>query len=141
LAGWWGNDPETRFEMPKDFMPKEGADGWQLSNAPVMSMACHRAALEIFDEAGMDRLVAKSKNLTAYMEYIIDDVLQKNRKQGLIEMITPRDANQRGCQLSLLINKNGKKVHQFLTDNGVVADWREPDVIRVAPVPLYNTFE
>lgn len=141
LAGWWGNDPETRFEMRNEFIPKEGADGWQLSNAPVMSMACHRAALEIFDRAGMDRLVTKSKNLTGYLEFIIDDVLQKNQKQGLIEMITPRDETQRGCQLSMLVKKNGKKIHQYLTENGVIADWREPDVIRLAPVPLYNSFE
>ncbi len=141
LAGWWGNDPATRFEMGKDFIPKEGADGWQLSNAPIMSMACHRAALDLFEEAGMERLLAKSKLLTDYLEFVIDDVLQKNNKQSLIEMITPRDSKQRGCQLSLRVTKNGKKIHKALTDNGVIADWREPDVIRVAPVPMYNTFE
>jgi kynureninase len=141
LAGWWGNDPSTRFEMGKDFIPKEGADGWQLSNAPVMSMACHRAALAVFEEAGMEKLLVKSRALTDYLEFVIDDVLQKSNKQDLIEMITPRDAAQRGCQLSLRVTKNGKKIHQALTENGVVADWREPDVIRVAPVPMYNTFE
>lgn len=141
LAGWWGNDPTTRFEMGKDFIPKEGADGWQLSNAPIMSMACHRAALDLFEEAGMDKLIAKSKMLTDYLEFVIDDVLQKNNKQNLIEMITPLDSKQRGCQLSLRVVKNGKKIHKALTDNGVIADWREPDVIRVAPVPMYNTFE
>jgi kynureninase len=140
LAGWWGNNPETRFEMPNDFIPKEGADGWQLSNAPVMSMACHRAALDLFDAAGMEALTAKSTQLTNYLEFIIDDVIQKQPNPFGISIITPRQPEQRGCQLSIRIEKNGKKIHQHLTQLGIIADWREPDVLRVAPVPMYNTF-
>ena len=126
--------------MPEQFIPKEGADGWQLSNAPVLSMAAHRASLEIFSEAGMNKLVQKSRLLTGYLFYVIEDVLMRNEITDAIEIITPRDENQHGCQVSMLVKKHGKRVFDFLSKNGVVADWREPDVIRVAPVPLYNTY-
>ena len=137
-AGWWGNDPSTRFRMhlEPDFIPREGADGWQLSNPPILAMAPLRASLEIFDEVGMDRLRAKSERLTGYLEWLIDS----SDAEG-IEIITPRDPERRGCQLSLLIHENAKAVVAELERAGCVVDFREPDVIRVAPVPLYNTFQ
>ena len=140
FAGWWGNDPSTRFKMSKDFIPAKGASGWQLSNAPVFAMAVHRASLELFDEAGIDNLTDKSKKLTGYLEFIINEINQ-NTKNNTITIITPSDTQQRGCQLSLIIAKNGKQIHKNLTSKGIIADWREPNVIRLAPVPLYNSFE
>ena len=136
LSGWWGNDETTRFKMQKGFIPQQGAAGWQMSNAQVLSMAAHRASLAIFDEVGMDKLIAKSKLLTGYLEFLL-----LNGKRKDFKIITPEDVAQRGCQLSIVMNENGKKTFDALTQNGVIADWREPDVIRVAPVPLYNTFE
>jgi kynureninase len=139
FAGWWGNDPDTRFTMPDDFVPRKGADGWQLSNAPVFSMAALRASMEIFDDAGMESLISKSKNLTGYLEFIIDEINKTVEGKNHINIITP--ANAKGCQLSLVIKNEGKKLHDFLNDAGVIADWRHPNVIRVAPVPLYNNYE
>ena len=136
LSGWWGNDESTRFKMQKGFIPQQGAAGWQMSNAQVLSMAAHRASLAIFDEVGMDKLIEKSKLLTGYLEFLL-----LNGKRKDFKIITPEDVAQRGCQLSIVMNENGKKTFDALTQNGVIADWREPDVIRVAPVPLYNTFE
>ena len=136
LSGWWGNDESTRFKMQKGFIPQQGAAGWQMSNAQVLSMAAHRASLAIFDEVGMDKLIAKSKLLTGYLEFLL-----LNGKRKDFKIITSEDVAQRGCQLSIVMNENGKKTFDALTQNGVIADWREPDVIRVAPVPLYNTFE
>jgi kynureninase len=136
LSGWWGNNESTRFKMQKGFIPQQGAAGWQMSNAQVLSMAAHRASLAIFDEVGMDKLIAKSKLLTGYLEFLL-----LNGKRKDFKIITPEDVAQRGCQLSIVMNENGKKTFDALTQNGVIADWREPDVIRVAPVPLYNTFE
>nr|MBK9650301.1 kynureninase [Bacteroidota bacterium] len=141
LAGWWGNNPDTRFEMPEQFVPAEGADGWQLSNAPIMSMACLRASMDIFDEPGMVALRQKSKLLTGFAEFIIDDIVQKNGLQNKLKIITPSDTKQRGCQLSIILNKDGKKIHRHLTEQGIITDWREPEVLRLAPVPLYNSFE
>ena len=141
LAGWWGNNPDTRFEMPEQFVPAEGADGWQLSNAPIMAMACLRASMDIFDEPGMVALRQKSKLLTGFAEFIIDDIVQKNGLQNKLKIITPSDTKQRGCQLSIILNKDGKKIHRHLTDQGIITDWREPEVLRLAPVPLYNSFE
>jgi kynureninase len=140
FAGWWGYTKETRFKMQKGFEAIPTAEGWQLSNAPVLSMAAHKAALDIFTEAGMDNLVAKSKLLTAYLLFIFDDINTRCQHK-IIEIITPRDEHARGCQLSLLMLERGKEVFNALIARGVVADWREPDVIRIAPVPLYNTFE
>lgn len=138
FAGWWGNDPETRFQMPEKFMPSEGATGWQLSNAPVLAMAAHKASLDIFDEAGIERLRTKSEKLTGYLEFIIEDI---NAKRGNpIRIITPKDKSQRGCQLSLIIRENGKAIHDRLRNKGVISDWRNPDVMRIAPTPLYNSF-
>lgn len=141
FAGWWGHDKSTRFQMQPGFQPMEGAEGWQLSNAPVMGMAVHLASLDVFDEAGMGPLRAKSDLLTAYLEFIIDWVSEKNKTNCTLEIITPRDLKQRGAQLSMLIHGGGKPIFDLLSEKGVIADWREPNVIRLAPVPLYNSFE
>ncbi|REJ85246.1 MAG: kynureninase [Bacteroidetes bacterium] len=144
FAGWWGNDPDTRFQMPRKFVPAEGARGWQLSNAPVLSMSALKASLDIFEEAGMNRLAAKSQKLTAYLEFIIRSINESRMNAGLdepVEIISPADSGQRGCQLSMIIRKNGKSVYENMVKKGVIVDWREPDVMRAAPVPLYNSFE
>ncbi len=136
LAGWWGNEEDDRFKMTKGFMPQKGAAGWQMSNAPVFNMVAHRASLDLFAKAGMTALREKSLKLTAYMEYLL-----RQLDHLAFKIITPADPARRGCQLSLLFEENGRAVFERLTANGVIADWREPNVIRIAPVPLYNTFE
>jgi kynureninase len=141
FAGWWGHDKSTRFLMEPGFKPMEGAEGWQLSNAPVMSMAIHLASLDIFDEVGMEKLREKSDLLTAFLEFIIDDISEKHKESCTFEIITPRDKKYRGAQLSMLVHGGGKELFDKLMQKGVVADWREPNVIRLAPVPLYNSFE
>ena len=141
FAGWWGYDKETRFLMNPGFNPMKGAEGWQLSNAPIIGMAAHLASLDIFDEAGMDRIGTKRDLLTAYLEFVIDDISEKNKERCSFEIITPRDKTKRGAQLSILAHGQGKALFDALSDEGVVADWREPNVIRVAPAPLYNSFE
>ncbi len=141
FAGWWGYDKSTRFLMEPGFKPMEGAEGWQLSNAPVLGMAAHWASLELFDEVGMDRLRAKSDLLTGYLEFLLDELSTKYKDTCQFEIITPRDKTKRGCQLSILLHGQGKELFNFISDEGVVADWREPNVIRVAPVPMYNSFE
>jgi len=138
FAGWWGYTKETRFKMEKGFNPIPTAEGWQLSNAPVLSMAAHKASLDIFEEAGIENLIAKGKQLSDYLFFIIEE-LNKNSKEKLIEVITPK--NEKGCQVSMLMLQKGKEVFEALKQNGVLADWREPNVIRIAPVPLYNSFE
>jgi kynureninase len=138
FAGWWGNDPTTRFTMPLEFMPKFGADGWQVSNAPVLSMAALRASMELFDKAGMEKLREKSIKLTGYATYLINKINKECNGLNYINIITPENA--RGCQLSLVVSKNGNEIYKNLSANGVITDWRNPDVIRIAPVPLYNTF-
>ncbi len=133
FAGWWGHKESERFQMRKGFIPEFGAAGWQLSNAPVLSMAVHNASLKLFDEAGMSALAKKSKTLTAYLQFVIE-------KSNLnLNIITP--PVERGCQLSILTNDDGKEIFMHLQQNGIIADWREPNVIRMAPVPLYNSFE
>lgn len=139
LAGWWGHDKERRFIMEREFKPIPTAEGWQLSNAPVLSLAVHKASLDIFKEAGMDRIFEKSKRLTAYLWYIIDQ-LNAGFANPPVEIITPRNELERGCQVSLLLKKGGKSVFDKMISAGISADWREPDVIRIAPVPLYNSF-
>ncbi|MDH4471491.1 MAG: kynureninase [Fluviicola sp.] len=141
FAGWWGYDKATRFQMEPGFKPMEGAEGWQLSNAPVLSMAAHWASLEIYDEVGMERLNEKTVLLTGYLEFILDELTAKYQDQCRFEIITPREKTRRGAQLSILVHGKGKALFDALSANGVVADWREPNVIRVAPVPLYNSFE
>lgn len=140
LAGWWGNDENHRFTMSDDFVPQRGAGGWQMSNAPVLAMAAHRAALDLFDRATMPTLRQKGDLLTGYAEYWLQEL---NRKYGnSMHIITPKNTNERGSQLSVLMQEhNGKAIFDELTQHGVIADWRRPNVIRIAPVPLYNTFE
>ncbi|HKO82100.1 MAG TPA: kynureninase, partial [Chitinophagaceae bacterium] len=140
FAGWWGHTKETRFKMEKGFEPIPTAEGWQLSNAPILSMAAHKASLDIFEEAGMNNLVAKSKLLAGYLHFILNDINSK-QKEKLIEIITPAKEGERGCQVSMLMLWKGEEIFNELSEQGVVADWREPNVIRVAPVPLYNSFE
>ncbi len=141
LAGWWGNDEKTRFKMPKHFSPQPGAAGWQISNAPVLSMAAHKASLEIFDKAGMKALRKKSELLTGYLAWLLQQETRNENRETAFQIITPSNSKHRGCQLSIQTKKNGKKLFEKITKAGVIADWREPDVIRVAPVPLYNKFE
>jgi kynureninase len=141
FAGWWGHDKSVRFLMEPGFQPMEGAEGWQLSNAPIIGMAAHLASLDIFDEVGMEALVEKRDQLTAYLEYIIDGISEKHKDLCTFEIITPRDKKYRGAQLSMLLHGGGKSIFDALSAAGVVADWREPNVIRLAPAPLYNSFE
>lgn len=140
FAGWWGHDKEERFLMKPGFKAMPTAEGWQLSNAPVFAQAAHLAALELFYEVGMDALCAKRDRLTGYLEFIINEVSAGTDKVNL-EIITPQNPDERGCQLSVLAHGMGKGLFDQLTANGVIADWREPNVIRMAPVPLYNSFE
>jgi len=136
FTGWWGHNKQTRFNMRQDFDLLPGAEGWQLSNPSILSMAAIRASLDVFEEAGMENLRQKSVKLTGYMEFLIKEI-----NEDRINIITPTDQNERGCQLSIQVKNADKNLHTQLTESGVISDWREPDVIRVAPVPLYNTFE
>jgi kynureninase len=136
LAGWWGHDEGSRFEMAPDFQPISGADGWQLSNPSIVSLAVLRASMDIFREAGMDRLRAKSELLTAYLEFLLNQEPSSN-----FSIITPREKNRRGAQLSIRIVRNGRALCKRLAAEGVLGDWREPDTFRVAPVPLYNSYQ
>ena len=138
LAGWWGHDKTNRFKMEKGFNPIPTAEGWQLSNAPVLSMAAHKASLDIFEDAGMENLIQKGKMLSDYLLFILNEINTRLPKK-IIEIITPK--NNKGCQISILMLENGKELFDELKQQGVIADWREPNVIRVAPVPLYNSFE
>ncbi|HMN39385.1 MAG TPA: kynureninase [Phycisphaerales bacterium] len=137
FAGWWGNDPKTRFVMGPEFEPVASADAWSLSNPPVLAIAPVRVSLEIFDKAGMPALRAKSERMTGYLQALIDAIPGAER---LVEVITPRQPGARGCQLSIAVKERPKDLHKALGADGVVCDFREPNVIRVAPVPLYNTF-
>ena len=141
FAGWWGHNKESRFEMKPGFQPISGAEGWQLSNAPILGMAAQLASLEVFERAGMDRISEKRTLLTSYLECVILNVSEKNKALCSFEIITPKDPKRRGSQLSILLHGKGKEVYDALTNRGVIADWREPNVIRVAPAPLYNSFE
>ncbi len=140
FAGWWGNDESERFLMRKGFRPSRGAEGWQLSNPPVLSMAAHKASLEIFDEAGLSAITAKRDLLTGFLEYAVDEASACHGSDGF-RIITPRNKAERGCQISLLTADNGRELFDTLTNKGIIVDWREPNVIRTAPAPLYNSFE
>jgi len=137
FAGWWGHDASTRFRMGPDFVPTVGADGWQLSNPPVLGLAPLRASLDLFDRVGMPALRAKSLRLTGYLEDLI-----RARLSDVLQILTPAEPERRGCQLSLRVaggRERGRALFQYLADHGVLGDWREPDVIRISPAPLYNT--
>jgi kynureninase len=139
LAGWYGHELRTRFRFDETFVPERGAAGWQVSNGPILGMAPLAASLAQFDAAGLDALCARSARLTAYLEWLVD-----TRLGGLVEIITPRQADARGAQLSLRAcggREAGRALFERLAASGVVCDWREPDVVRVAPAPLYNSFE
>ncbi len=136
FAGWWNHNKETRFNMRQPFDVMPGAEGWQLSNPPILSMAAIRSSLDMFKEVGMSALREKSERLTGYFEFLLDCL---NSEQ--IKIITPRDPKRRGCQLSIQVKNADKSLHKKLTENNIITDWREPDVIRCAPVPLYNTYE
>jgi kynureninase len=140
FAGWWGYDKATRFKMEKGFKPAPSAEGWQLSTPSILLYASHKASLDIFEEAGWSNIVTKGRKLSDYLLFLLDDILTSGN-EGFFEVITPRDADKKGCQVSLLMLQNGKKVFDQLTLEGIITDWREPDLIRLAPVPLYNSFE
>ena len=135
FAGWWGHDQETRFRMGPEFHPMEGAEGWQLSNPSILSMAALRASMDIFDEVGMPALREKSVALTGYLEFLL-----AQKCSDKFSIITPREPERRGAQLSICVPRNGRAVCERLAEEGVLCDWREPDILRVAPAPLYNTF-
>ncbi len=145
FGGWWGHDKERRFLMENHFQPMKGAEGWQLSNAPILGMAVKKASLEIFAEAGMPALRKKSIKLTAYLEFIFRDIFEQLKKAGVantkLKIISPTDPHSRGCQLSLKLIGADKSLFDSIVEKGIIADFREPDVIRMAPVPLYNSFE
>ena len=136
FAGWWNHNKETRFNMRQPFDVMEGAEGWQLSNPPILSMAAIKASLDIFEKVGMTALLNKSKRLTGFFEYLIHQIASDT-----IKIITPSNPNQRGCQLSLQVKNADKNLHHKLTEHHIITDWREPDVIRCAPVPMYTSFE
>ena len=138
FAGWWGHDKTTRFQMGPEFVPTPGADGWQLSNPPILALAPLRVSLEIFHRAGMQRLREKSLQLTGYLEWLVQTQLP-----DVLEVVTPKEPGRRGAQLSIRVlggRAQGRSLFEYLIDNGIIGDWREPDVIRISPVPLYNRF-
>jgi kynureninase len=136
FTGWWSHNKQTRFNMRKEFDVLPGAEGWQLSNPPILSMAAIKASLDIFNQVGINKLVKKSKQLTGYFEFLLNQL-----GVDKIRIITPINPEERGCQLSIQVKKADKSLHDKLTYAGVISDWREPDVIRCAPVPLYNSFQ
>ncbi|HAA01297.1 MAG TPA: kynureninase [Flavobacteriales bacterium] len=143
FAGWWGHDKSIRFKMEKGFQPMPGAEGWQLSNAPVLSMAAYKASLELFAEVGMPQLIKKSRLLSGYLEFLIAEVNKavSGKENTRSEERTPLEWNQRGAQISMVAHGQGKDLFNKLIAEGVIPDWREPNVIRLAPVPMYNSFE
>jgi len=138
FAGWWGHEVSTRFRMGPQFSPTPGADGWQLSNPPILGLAPLRASLDLYDRVGMAALRERSRRLTGYLEQLIDA-----RLTNVLQIVTPREPARRGCQLSLRVHggrEQGRALFEYLAANGVLGDWREPDVIRISPAPLYNSF-
>jgi kynureninase len=140
FAGWWGYDKQTRFRMEEGFVPIRSAEGWQLSTPSLLLYACHRAALDVFTRAGWDRVQKKRSLLNEYLWFVVNEARAIARSRE-VKLITPKNKEERGAQLSMLVADRGKQVFDALASHGVMADWREPDVIRVAPVPLYNSFE
>ncbi|MGB1000165.1 MAG: kynureninase [Flavobacteriales bacterium] len=140
FTGWWGYRKADRFEMKKGFVPIESAEAWQLSNVPVLAMAAYKCSLEIVHQAGFQNMRTKSKKLTQFMDVVLESIETKH-KSSIFELITPKNEAERGCQFSLFIHGYDKTFFDALTDQGVISDWREPNVIRIAPVPLYNSFE
>jgi len=145
FAGWWGHDEQSRFEMGPDFQAMSGAEGWQLSNPSIVSLAVLRASMDIFHEAGMERLRAKSISLTGYLEFqlnqlLLNPLLLKQNVSQKFSIITPVEPDRRGAQISIRIHQKGRALCERLAREGVVGDWREPDTFRVAPVPLYNSY-
>ncbi|GAL68918.1 kynureninase [Jejuia pallidilutea] len=136
FAGWWSHNKQTRFNMRNEFNQLPGAEGWQLSNPPILSMAAIKASIDLFAEIGMEKLIAKSKKLTGYFEFLL-----KQLGEDTIRIITPSNPKERGCQLSIQVKNADKTLHNKLTEAGVISDWREPDVIRCAPTPFYNSYE
>jgi kynureninase len=139
FAGWWGHNKERRFKMEPTFDPVRGAEGWQISNLPILSLAPYLASVEMFDEIGMDELIIKRNKITSYLEFILQEISKE--VNGSFEIITPSNQEERGCQLSVLLHGEGRSLFDYLMKNGVITDWREPNVIRLAPVPLYCSFE
>ncbi|MFE3871449.1 kynureninase [Flavobacterium sp. ZS1P70] len=139
FAGWWGHNKERRFKMEPTFDPIHGADGWQISNLPVLSLAPYLASVEMFDEIGMDALITKRDTITSYLEFILHEI--DKEVDRTFEIITPSNPAERASQLSVLLHGEGRSLFDYLMENGVITDWREPNVIRLAPVPLYCSFE
>jgi len=139
FAGWWGHNKERRFKMEPEFDPIQGADGWQISNLPVLSLAPYLASVEMFDEIGMEVLIEKRDRITAYLEFILHEI--DKEVKGSFEIITPSNPSERASQLSVFLHGEGHSLFDYLMKNGVIVDWREPNVIRLAPVPLYCSFE
>ena len=139
LAGWWGHNKERRFKMEPNFDPVQGADGWQISNLPILSLAPYLASVELFAEIGMAALIAKRNTITSYLEYVLHEI--DREVKGNFEIITPANQQERGCQLSVFLHGEGRSLFDYLMKNGVIVDWREPNVIRFAPVPLYTSYE
>ncbi|MES2812598.1 MAG: kynureninase [Bacteroidota bacterium] len=140
FAGWWGHNKERRFKMEPDFDPVHGADGWQVSNLPILSLAPYLASAEMFAEVGMEKLIAKRDKITAYLEFILHEI-DIEIPGTEFEIITPSNPEERACQLSVFLHGQGRNLFDYLMKNGVITDWREPNVIRLAPVPLYCSFE
>lgn len=136
FTGWWGHDKATRFLMDDTFVPIQSAEGWQMSNETVLSMAALSASLDIFEQAGMDQIISKSRLITGYLEFLISGLGNDN-----IDIITPKQAEERGAQLSIRVIHSDRSLFEKISNKGVIADWREPDVIRIAPAPLYNSFQ
>lgn len=139
FAGWWGHNKERRFKMEPEFQPVQGANGWQVSNLPILSLAPYLASVEMFDQVGMDALIAKRYKITAYLEFILKEVGKDTC--GNFEIITPEKPSERACQLSVFLHGQGRQLFDYLMAQGVVVDWREPNVIRLAPAPFYSSFE
>lgn len=140
FAGWYGHNKERRFLMEPTFDPVEGANGWQVSNLPVLSLAPYLASVEMFEEVGMEKLIQKRNQITSYLEFILHEI-DKEVASAEFEVITPANQNERACQLSVYLHGQGKELFNALMQNGVITDWREPNVIRLAPVPFYTSFE